>query len=434
MASSRRQQRGCRPPSNVEPPQSTVMHGNNISSERFLTFATHSGFGNQIQALLVAVFVASLSNRTLIVPPIIQHSASLPLGPFAQRSCQKRASAWSGDEGNGVDCRKLRYMALSERKLHSLCIGVPRWNPDRWDDVYSMERFPTQQRACEHGTLCHTVHADLHVGTRELNANCSRTLSCEDMLGLVSQQHVPLVCLGVLNDWFFRAKIEGENGTVLRACAQEHLLARELEELGLPLAAGMERALRELVSDRGPCRCLFVRLPDRYETPANLKRLLRDGKRRLVGFIRSARAGEVFEIVSKCQPAAECEAAVRNVTRSLHLRAAGAITKTASYRADTLGDWDMWTSSQHEHAVRGLGSRIGVSRSNAGIMVDQYRCARCQNIYPIDLQAESESISTRTQTSVAATSLPPREATSSSRCSELLLAADRAAAPTSPRE
>ena len=107
------------------------------------------------------------------------------------------------------------------------------------------------------------MHADLHYGTRELNANCTRRLSCDALLGLVAQQcHLPVMCLGVLNDWFFRAG-PGENGTVLRTCARQHPLAWEIEVYGLPLPRVTLRTFSGAFngsSGAAACTCLFVRL------------------------------------------------------------------------------------------------------------------------------------------------------------------------------
>ena len=38
-----------------------------------LEYSTHSGYGNQMQALLTAVFLTNISNRTLSLRPMLPH-------------------------------------------------------------------------------------------------------------------------------------------------------------------------------------------------------------------------------------------------------------------------------------------------------------------------------------------------------------------------
>ncbi|MCO5600276.1 hypothetical protein L7F22_054386 [Adiantum nelumboides] len=68
------------------------------AGEKYMLYAPHSGFSNQVGELKNALFIAALLNRTLVVPPIFDHHA-VSLG-----SCPKfrvhephemRASAWA---------------------------------------------------------------------------------------------------------------------------------------------------------------------------------------------------------------------------------------------------------------------------------------------------------------------------------------------------
>jgi len=43
--------------------------------ERFLFYAPHSGFSNQLSELKNAILMAAILNRTLIVPPVLDHHA-----------------------------------------------------------------------------------------------------------------------------------------------------------------------------------------------------------------------------------------------------------------------------------------------------------------------------------------------------------------------
>lgn len=47
----------------------------NASSENFLVFSSHSGFSNQLLGLSRAAILAYVSNRTLVIPPILGHFA-----------------------------------------------------------------------------------------------------------------------------------------------------------------------------------------------------------------------------------------------------------------------------------------------------------------------------------------------------------------------
>jgi hypothetical protein len=46
-----------------------------LGGERFLWYAPHSGFSNQVGELRNAAVAAALLNRTLVVPPVLDHHA-----------------------------------------------------------------------------------------------------------------------------------------------------------------------------------------------------------------------------------------------------------------------------------------------------------------------------------------------------------------------
>ncbi|RZC69161.1 hypothetical protein C5167_032286 [Papaver somniferum] len=54
------------------PPQCQIGHS---LGEKYLWFAPHSGFSNQLSELKNAILIAGILNRTLIVPPILDHHA-----------------------------------------------------------------------------------------------------------------------------------------------------------------------------------------------------------------------------------------------------------------------------------------------------------------------------------------------------------------------
>lgn len=46
-----------------------------LSGKRFLWYAPHSGFSNQLSEFKNAILIAGILNRTLIVPPVLDHHA-----------------------------------------------------------------------------------------------------------------------------------------------------------------------------------------------------------------------------------------------------------------------------------------------------------------------------------------------------------------------
>lgn len=68
-----------------------------LAGQRFLWYAPHSGFSNQLSEFKNAILMAAILNRTLVVPPVLDHHAvalgSCPkfrvLGP-----AQIRLSVW----------------------------------------------------------------------------------------------------------------------------------------------------------------------------------------------------------------------------------------------------------------------------------------------------------------------------------------------------
>ncbi|KAL2518158.1 O-fucosyltransferase family protein [Abeliophyllum distichum] len=57
------------------PLQCTTTIGAGVSSENFLWYAPHSGFSNQLSEFKNAILMAAILNRTLIVPPVLDHHA-----------------------------------------------------------------------------------------------------------------------------------------------------------------------------------------------------------------------------------------------------------------------------------------------------------------------------------------------------------------------
>ncbi|KAG0447364.1 hypothetical protein HPP92_028355 [Vanilla planifolia] len=85
-----------------------------LSGERFLWYAPHSGFSNQLSELRNAILFAAILNRTLIIPPVLDHHA------VALGSCPKfrvtspsdlRAAVWD----HTMDLvRDRRYISMAD--------------------------------------------------------------------------------------------------------------------------------------------------------------------------------------------------------------------------------------------------------------------------------------------------------------------------------
>lgn len=87
-------------PSKTLAPNSTQCPGPKtlaLTGERFLWYAPHSGFSNQLSELRNAILVSAILNRTLIAPPVLDHHA-VALGScpkFRVKSpSQLRAAVW----------------------------------------------------------------------------------------------------------------------------------------------------------------------------------------------------------------------------------------------------------------------------------------------------------------------------------------------------
>ncbi|KAK1301095.1 hypothetical protein QJS10_CPB13g01054 [Acorus calamus] len=84
------------------------------SSERFLFYAPHSGFSNQVSELRWGLLMAAILNRTLVVPPILDHHAvalgSCPKFRVADPS-RLRMSVWD----HSIDLAKShRYISMGD--------------------------------------------------------------------------------------------------------------------------------------------------------------------------------------------------------------------------------------------------------------------------------------------------------------------------------
>lgn len=86
-----------------------------VRGDRLLVYAAHSGFGNQEFALRRALLVAYVTNRTLVLPPILRHSDLA----FGVPEVRCRNSSWQSD-------LQMRAEALYERKLTAMLKAAAR--------------------------------------------------------------------------------------------------------------------------------------------------------------------------------------------------------------------------------------------------------------------------------------------------------------------
>ena len=175
------------------------------------SFIVHSGYGNQLQSLLAAVYVANATGTGLVVPPLMSHSASPSILLKASRSCSPRIF---GGNPFGVDTRKQSYAAKATSVIHDVCKRSSNESAevvmDRWDKLFDLPAFLASYHSagCKPSPWsCPTVDLDLHLTTPTVNGNCTKDLPCHVMIGharsvLRTQMHShrKTLCLGVLND------------------------------------------------------------------------------------------------------------------------------------------------------------------------------------------------------------------------------------------
>ena len=267
---------------------------------RELTYASHSGYGNQYQALLAALFVANQTGRVLVVPPLLGHYQSLAIDgkTLSSRNLAGRACSrdFYKDRTSSFVTRKqlLATEAWTAIARHLRAACAKQQQIDQWSDVFNLSAYRTRPLTCEDlevtsrvssvtGTCRTALHADLHLGTLADNQNCQKGFSCDETLGMVGRQGwQSLVCLAQLDDWTYVAN--GPDDAVLRRCqrhsahgpahgsehgsserqqyvAERQHVAEELDQQGLAL----HHRLLESLPHHFPSRCAacaYLRMPD----------------------------------------------------------------------------------------------------------------------------------------------------------------------------
>ena len=265
------------------------------------TFPGHSGFGNQVQQILPALFLAAATNRVVVLPPFLafsersDRSVSLNIerapGGLVSRSCQH---AGRGPVKRTHDPRKSGLIRQSEAQLARVCRCVehgecrqlvnvssrhqyelnitqnvgPPGALERWSTVYDLDGFPHRERGCADGPLCDTVHATLlnrraPAATTFCHSNASlageTSPTCGEQLRMVRDMHVagnassPPLCLGPLNSWWLVR--------VLEKCSLGWPAATALLHFGLPLRSALRRWERRHLPPACDV-CVYVRIGD----------------------------------------------------------------------------------------------------------------------------------------------------------------------------
>ena len=190
-----------------------------------VAFVSPSGYGNQVQALLAALFLSTAANQTLVVPPLLTHYASAGLrsdlqgGRCANPAHPKHHKSEDTSLGMFIDRRKRMLVRFSERSFGLACNGsfgphehaaVTNDRTWGWFDVAT--GFNARGYRCTERPLCSTLHATLlrtepalvassrcKNGTLEPN----QTPSCAESIQIVKTHSASPLCLGPLNDRFY---------------------------------------------------------------------------------------------------------------------------------------------------------------------------------------------------------------------------------------
>lgn len=183
-------------------------------------YATHSGYGNQMQALLTAVFIAHVANRSLTLPPMLPHDFIKIDG---SRQCHV-------DQG-------------FFRQGHILRMQKTIGNPYKWDSFARIFEIPV------HYSMAQSSCVDVHPVVRNLTCGYKNCASSVSAIISISDKNL---CLGALNE---------HHTNLLRDCSVKYTLARQLWNSGL--TPKRVRTLRN-------CTCEYARLSDHIPVPGKM--------------------------------------------------------------------------------------------------------------------------------------------------------------------
>ena len=142
-----------------------------------LAYVTHSGMGHQLQMLLRGLFLAHLTGRKLLLPPMMTHRGNLVIN--GEKGCMGTAQKW---EYRIKDSLLLR----SNKNLAEKCAT----EADSFASVFDLARFAVCEHGCGHGHIapCAVVHysaTKLHTKT---GTSCDYPPPCDELIARVAQR------------------------------------------------------------------------------------------------------------------------------------------------------------------------------------------------------------------------------------------------------
>ena len=278
-----------------------------------LAYVTHSGLGHQLQMLLRGLFLAHLTGRKLLLPPMMTHRGNLVIN--GEKGCMGTAQKWEYRVKDGL-------LSRSNKNLADKCAT----EADSFTSVFDLSRFAHHDYGCGQGhrAPCAVVHYTATKVQNKTGTLCDQPPPCDELLARVAQSadDTPLspvpdpprgqyyhgirqvanyranngtLCLGPLNQYFVRGLLHAcgarpvDAGGIVPASGivpaivpasalplpplpplsplsplpSSELLATELATRGLPLRAPFLRRLQRAMPAADGCVCLYTRLDDR---------------------------------------------------------------------------------------------------------------------------------------------------------------------------
>ena len=142
-----------------------------------LAYVTHSGMGHQLQMLLRGLFLAHLTGRKLLLPPMMTHRGNLVIN--GEKGCMGTAQKW---EYRVKDSLLLR----SNKNLAEKCAT----EADSFASVFDLTRFAVCEHGCGHGHVapCAVVHYSATKLHSKTGMACDYPPPCDELIARVAQR------------------------------------------------------------------------------------------------------------------------------------------------------------------------------------------------------------------------------------------------------
>jgi len=239
-----------------------------------LAYVSHSGFGHQLQMLLRGLFLSNAANRTLLVPPLMTHRASLDIS--GTKGCVGPRQIWEYKV-------KTDLLHASNRQQSRLCMS----ESDSFFRIFDFAGHDVKEIACPgrsgsstapFESPCTRLHDTLTVATPPPSGKgqwgCdSPVRPCAALVARVANRsaHRGVMCVGPINEYFVRG--------MLLMCKADYELARRLQRHGLPLHRSLRSKLKQLMPPLEKCTCIYTRLLDQLSSKVASARIGRDQER-----------------------------------------------------------------------------------------------------------------------------------------------------------